>query len=166
MRQIIEAADVPASPESVFRIFCTPNAFVACRPGITRFVLLTGAEWKPGTKFEVQGDFGSEHYRAQGQLTLLDPPCNFAFVIPAGLGPLKEYQETYRMTFAGDRFTLIANAQYVLGKGLTVGMMDRLVFHRRLQGELRDVLTNVSAMAVKHARAIAAQRHATPPDSA
>lgn len=160
VRQITEAADVPAAPETVFRIFCTPDAFVSCRPGITRFIQLTGADWRIGAKFEVRGEFGSERYRAAGKVTLLNPPCNFGFIIPAGLGPVKDYQETYRMTFAGDSFTLIVNAQYVMPKGLRVGMMDRLMFHRRLQGELRDVLANVSTMAVKHARGLAQRRRA------
>ncbi len=158
VRQVTEAADVPVAPEAVFQIFCTPDAFVACRPGISRFVQLTGAEWKEGAKFEVRGEFGGERFRAEGKVRLLSPPCNFAFVIPAGLGPLKDYQETYRMTFAGESFTIIVNGQYVLPKGLTVGMMDRFLFHRRLQGELRTVLANVSAMAVKHARAVAHKR--------
>ena len=158
MRQITEAADVPAAPESVFEIFRTPDAFVSCRPGITRFVQLTGVKWQEGAHFEVRGDFGSERYRAEGKVTLLSPPCNFGFVIPEGLGPLRDYQETYRMTFAGDSFTIIVNAQYALPKGLTVGMMNRFVFHRRLQSELRQVLANVSTMAVRHTRALARKR--------
>lgn len=160
VRQITEAVDVPAPPEVVFTIFCTPDAFVSCRPGITRFVQLTDAEWKAGAKFQVRGTFGSEGYRAEGKVTLLNPPCNFGFLIREGLGPLRDYQETYRMTFAGTSFTLIVNAQYVLSKGLTVGMMDRLVFHRRLQGELRQVLANVSDLATKQARALAKKRRA------
>ena len=165
MRQITEAIDVAASPDAVFHIFSAPDRFVECRPGITRFAQLTGAKWEEGAEFEVRGTFGSERYRARGRVTLLKGPCNFAFSIPAGLGPLKDYRETYRMTFAGSSFTLIVNGQYDLPKGLTVGMMDRFVFHRRMQGELREVLVNIAERGAYYAthrkgpRAAAASDH-------
>ena len=160
MRQITEATDVVATPEVMFRIFRTPNTFVSCRPGISRFVQLTGVAWEAGAAFEARGEFGNERYRALGRVTLLKAPCNFAFTVPTGLGPLKDYQETYRMTFAGSSFTLLVNAQYNLPKGLRVGMMDRLVFHRHLQSDLRQVLENLSTLAVRHTRIMAKKRKA------
>jgi len=152
VKQITESLDVFAPPEAVFRIFNTPKAFVACRPGITRLTQLTGQHWKAGVAFDVRGEFNEEHYGARGRVTMLSPPCNFGFLIPEGLGPLQNYQETYRMTFAGDSFTLMVIAQYHLPRGLKVGLMDRFVFQNLLQNELREVLANVAAMARRQAK--------------
>lgn len=152
MRRITESTDLLAPPESVFHIFQTPTLFVACRPGIKRFQLSTGAIWSPMTEFDVEGEFGGERYRAHGRITKLAKPCSFGFVIPRGLGSLEDYYEDYRMTFAGDSYTLMVNAQYNLARGLTVGMMDRFVFARRLSQELREVLENIARVALEHAR--------------